>query len=762
MLIDPDLEKALSNAFSEALKRRHEFITLEHILYCLVDDKLAIRVLSRLDIDIKKLKSDLENFLNQKIPSIPESVQAPDPQYSLGAQFVLQTAAAHVQSSGKTQVRSSNVLVAMFREKESFAVYYLLKHGVTRYDLVKIVSHGMDEEENHEMISLDSGEKNKKKNSKNFLEKYCTDLNEKAREGRIDPLIGRNYELDRVIHILARRRKNNPILVGEAGVGKTAIAEGLALKIETNEAPTILENSRIYSLDMGTLLAGTKFRGEFEERLKGILKAVKNKPNIILFIDEIHTIIGAGAVSGGSLDASNLLKPALANGEIRCIGTTTYKEYRQLFEKDHALSRRFQKVDINEPSIEDSLKILKGLKSKYEDFHKIKYSDSSLEASVNLSSKHITDRFLPDKAIDVMDEVGAEVKLKSVSDSTPKVTVKDVENMVSRIAKIPSQNVKLDDKKRLKNLDRDLKLLIYGQDQAIDQIVESIRLSRSGLKEDDKTIGSFLFAGPTGVGKTELAKQLAKNMGIEFLRFDMSEYMEKHTVSRLIGSPPGYVGYDQGGQLTDAIYKHPHAVLLLDEIEKAHEDIFNILLQIMDHATLTDNNGRKSDFRHVVLIMTTNSGARESQTKTIGFEKQSFEDKSLEVIKKQFSPEFRNRLNAIVKFNSLSLELVEQIVDKEMANVEERLKSKNITLDLTENARKYIAKNGYEPEYGARPIKRLIEKEISQKLSHEILFGELEKGGSVEIDADKELTFKFQSHAQARKSNSKKLEKVSS
>jgi len=744
-VITESLERTLERAQEEARSRKHEYVTLEHLLYALTHDEVASDILYHCGANLDALRSDLETFFKQQLIELDETPE--ETPYSVGVQLVLQLAAAHVQSSGKNQFDGGNVLVALFREKQSNAAYFLAKQNIRRYDLIRYISHRISKVYPQTTIPLTESEDETEPESaqpKNPLEYFCVNLNEKARQGRIDPLIGREKELVRTVHILARRRKNNPIFVGDAGVGKTALVEGLARNIVNKQVPEHLQTATIYALDMASLLAGTKFRGEFEERLKAVVQAIKQDPNNILFIDEIHTIIGAGAVSGGTLDASSLLKPALANGEINCIGSTTYKDYRNVIEKDHGLSRRFQKIDVDEPSVADTIKILKGLKQYYEKFHGVRYANTAIQVAAELSDKHITDRYLPDKAIDVLDEAGANVKLRSKKSGTPRVNPKDVEEVVSHIAKVPTKTVQVDDKKKLKMLDRDLKLLIYGQVDAIEQMTRAIRLSRAGLGEPQKPIGSFLFAGPTGVGKTELARQLAQVLGVEFIRFDMSEYMEKHTVSRLIGAPPGYVGFDQGGLLTDAIHRNPHAVLLLDELEKAHEDIFNILLQIMDYATLTDNNGRKSDFRQVILIMTTNEGARESSTRTVGFAKQPYEDKSIKAIEKAFSPEFRNRLSGIVQFNPLPMPVIEQIVEKMIAELEERLKEKNITLTLDASARTYLAEKGFDPKFGARPIRRLIETEISHALSHEILFGKLNKGGEVVIQCkNDQLNFKF-------------------
>lgn len=733
MTLSKELEETLKRAFEQAKVRRHEFITLEHILFELTYDPDASEVLIGCGVDLDRLRDSIDNFMNENMPAV-ESEYLPDPQYSAGSQFVLRLAAMHAESADKPEINGGNILVSMFRVEESHAVYLLNQQGVNRYDVVRYFSHGGSQFERQEKpTSIAKTDNESAPEQKDPLSEYCTNLVQKASDGKLDPLIGREAEIDRTIHILARRRKNNPIFVGDAGVGKTAIAEGLALRIAEKKVPEALEETDIYALDMGSLTAGTRYRGDFEERLKAIIDSVKGDRKKVLFIDEIHTVIGAGAVSGGTLDASNMLKPALASGEIRCIGTTTSKEYRGVFEKDHALARRFQKVDVYEPSQDECLKILQGLKKYYEEFHGVRYSTPSLKAAVDLSAKYMNDRRLPDKAIDLIDEAGADVKLRKYGSDTKQVTVKDIEALVAKIAKIPTRTVKVDDRNRLMTLSGDLKKVIFGQDEAVDQLVTAIQMSRSGLSEPNKPVGNFMFAGPTGVGKTELAKQLAEAMGIEFIRFDMSEYMEKHTVSRLIGSPPGYVGYDEGGQLTEAVHKSPHAVLLLDEIEKAHEDIYNVLLQVMDHATLTDSNGRKVDFRQIVLILTTNTGSRESNQRSVGFGKEEYEDKSAQAIERYFSPEFRNRLNATLHFNSLGKEVVERIVDKMIDQLSDRLKAKKVALELTDEARTYIAKQGYNKQLGARPIQRLIDQEIAQKLSQEILFGKLASGGDVKI-----------------------------
>lgn len=744
MTLSKELEETLKRAFEQAKVRRHEFITLEHILFELTYDTDASDVLIGCGVDLDRLRESIDIFMNESMPPI-ESEFLPDPQYSAGSQFVLRLAAMHAESADKPEINGGNILVSMFRVDESHAVYLLNEHGVNRYDVVRYFSHGKSQFSGQERAtSIAKTETESAPEQKDPLSEYCTNLVQKATDGKLDPLIGRESEIDRTIHILARRRKNNPIFVGDAGVGKTAIAEGLALRIAEKKVPQALEETHIYALDMGSLTAGTRYRGDFEERLKAIIDSVKGDQKKVLFIDEIHTVIGAGAVSGGTLDASNMLKPALANGEIRCIGTTTSKEYRGVFEKDHALARRFQKVDVYEPSQEECLKILQGLKKYYEEFHGVRYSTPSLKAAVDLSAKYMNDRKLPDKAIDLIDEAGADVKLRKYDSETKQVTVKDIEALVAKIAKIPTRTVKVDDRNRLMTLSGDLKKVIFGQDKAVDKLVTAIQMSRSGLSEPNKPVGNFMFAGPTGVGKTELAKQLAEAMGIEFIRFDMSEYMEKHTVSRLIGSPPGYVGYDEGGQLTEAVHQNPHAVLLLDEIEKAHEDIYNVLLQVMDHATLTDSNGRKVDFRQIVLILTTNTGSRESNQRSVGFGKEEFEDKSAQAIERYFSPEFRNRLSATLHFNALSEKVVEKIVDKMVSQLSDRLKAKKVTLELTPKAKTYIAEQGYDKQLGARPIQRLIDNEITQQLSQEILFGKLSSGGNVKIVVkSKKIDFEF-------------------
>ncbi|TGM43651.1 ATP-dependent Clp protease ATP-binding subunit ClpA [Leptospira levettii] len=724
-----DLEKTLELAQKEATKYHHEFVTLEHLLYGLTYNEKTKDVLVNVGCDLDLLRKELLAYFEEDLSSISVPNLKIQPKYTVGVQFVIQFAAFHVQNSGKEEVDGNNVLVALFREEDSQACYLLAKQDIKRLDVIKYISHGLkkendsnEPEESYEEESLEEETEGKSKQS--ALEKFCVNLTEKAKSGTLDPCIGRETEIQRTIHILSRRRKNNPIFVGEAGVGKTSIVEGLAEKVVQGKVPKSLLGLEIYSLDMGLVMAGTKFRGEFEERLKAILQELVGKPEKVIFIDEIHTIVGAGAVSGGSLDASNLMKPALANGELKCIGTTTYKEYKSIFEKDHALSRRFQKIEVVEPSREDAIQILNGLKPKYESFHGVHYSQKAIEACVDLSTLHLRDRFLPDKAIDLLDEAGAFVKLRDENKEKSKKTVGifEIESLVSKIAKIPEKTVKADDKKKLESLDSEIKTIVFGQDHAIDQIVDAIHYSRSGLGDEGKPIGSFLFVGPTGVGKTEVAKTLADKMGIQFLRFDMSEYMEKHSVSRLIGSPPGYVGYDQGGQLTDAIAKTPHCVLLFDEIEKAHEDIYNILLQVMDHATLTDSTGKKADFKNVILILTTNTGAQESSKPLLGFDSDRYDDRSLKAIERTFTPEFRNRLTAVIEFNSLSISIVEQVVKRMFQTLQNKAKEKGIQLDITEKAVRYLAETGYDKAMGARPIQRIINSEIGKPLSKKLLF----------------------------------------
>lgn len=743
-MISKELEETLQRAYKEAFDRRHQVITLEHLLYAITFEPYGSKLLKSCGADIKKLRIDLEGFFETSIPKVSKK-EEPDPNYTTSVQKILQIAAYHVESSRKVEINSGNLLVAFFQEKKSHAVYYLGKQNIKRLDIVKYISHGISKVEIEDNLqpALHEGMEEEDIDIKKIFDRYCVDLNQKAKDGKLDPLIGRKHEIERIVHILARRRKNNPILVGDTGVGKTAIVEGLALKIVKKEVPKSLLEKKIYSLDMGGIIAGTKFRGQFEERLKAILNVLKKQEHSVLFIDEIHTIIGAGATSGGSLDASNILKPSLANSELTCIGATTYQEYKSYFEKDRALTRRFQKVEVPEPSIEECYLILKGLKSSYEEYHEVVYTDESLRAAAELSAKYINDRFLPDKAIDVIDEVGAKKKLLDGDDNN--IVKLDVENMVAKMAKIPPNTVQVDDQKKLKNLDEELKKVVFGQDAAIEELTTAIKLARSGLTEPNKPIGSFLFTGPTGVGKTEIAKQLSSIMGIELIRFDMSEYMEKHTVSRLIGAPPGYVGFDQGGLLTDAVHRHPHSVVLLDEIEKAHIDLFNILLQVMDHATLTDNNGRKSDFRNVILIMTTNAGAKEMSSGVIGFN-QEIEKAELSIgaIEKLFSPEFRNRLTNIIRFKSLTIELVERIVDKAIQALNDRLKEKELSISLTAAARTHVAKKGYDPAYGARPIEKLIQKDIAQVLSEKILFDKLEKNQKITIGVKEgELDFRY-------------------
>ena len=752
MQISREFEIALTLAIKEARQRRHEFLCLEHVLYALSFDEDVAEILRNCGGEVEQLQKDLVQFFEDNIEALSEESDV-DPQQTSGFQRVLQRAAMHVQSSGKDLVEGRNFLVALFREENSHAVYFLQKQGISRLDVLNYISHGISkvqpDDEDDESAAQPEAEgvddEDDPRPAKDPLKAFTADLVQRARDGEIDPLIGREVEVERTIHVLCRRRKNNPVYVGDSGVGKTAIADGLALQIANGEVPEVLKDARIYSLDMGSVLAGTKFRGQFEERLKAVLNALRKDPNAILFIDEIHTIVGAGATSGGSMDASNILKPALASGKLRCIGATTYHEYRSYFERDRALARRFQKIEIHEPSIEDAVKILEGLKSYYEDHHGVSYTPDALKAAAELSAKYINDRFLPDKAIDVIDEVGAAFKIKPSTDEDKIIGETDIEAVVAKIARIPPRSVSISDKDRLHRLDDDLKKVVFGQDPAIAVIVRAIRLARAGLGQPEKPVGSFLFSGPTGVGKTEVAKQLAQTLGLQFLRFDMSEYMEKHTVSRLIGAPPGYVGFDQGGLLTEAITRNPHSVLLLDEIEKAHPDLFNILLQVMDHATLTDNNGKKADFRHVILIMTSNAGAREMAATAIGFGEQSNEGKDQQAIEKLFSPEFRNRLDGVVHFQTLPPAAVERVVDKFMKELIDQLAEKNVRIALTDDARRYLAEKGYDKTFGARPMARLIQSEVKQVLADEILFGQLQNGGRVEIDLGEDgLVFRYE------------------
>ena len=734
-MLSKDLEVTLNLAFKEARAKRHELMSVEHLLLALVDNAVAANVLRACGADIERLRKELEEFLDATTPLIPKNDNERETQPTLGFQRVLQRAVFHVQSSGRKEVTGGSVLVAIFSEQESHAVYILKQQDINRIDVVNYIAHGTpkvtNQEESEQAGNLEE-EANGEEKAPSPLESFATNLNEEARKGRIDPLVGRREEVERVIQILSRRRKNNPLLVGESGVGKTAIAEGLAKMIVDGEVPDVIADSTVHALDLGALLAGTKYRGDFEKRLKNLLAELQKKDNQILFIDEIHTIIGAGAASGGVMDASNL-KPLLASGEIRCMGSTTYQEYRGIFDKDRALSRRFQKIDVSEPSVQDTYQILKGLKSRYEEHHKLKYTDRSLKVAAELADRYINDRFMPDKAIDVIDEVGAYQQLLPPSKRKKQIGVADVEKMVAKIARIPPNTVSTSDKEALKNLDKNLKMVIFGQDDAIDTLSSAIKLSRAGLKDIEKPIGSFLFAGPTGVGKTEVCRQLASILGVELVRFDMSEYMERHTVSRLIGAPPGYVGYDQGGLLTESITKHPHCVLLLDEVEKAHPEVFNLLLQVMDHGKLTDNNGRAADFRNVVLIMTTNAGAQEMSRASIGFTHQDHSSDGMEVLKKLFTPEFRNRLDSIIQFHSLDHEVIKTVVDKFLVDVQVQLDDKKVVLNINDEARDWLAVHGYDETMGARPMQRLIQSRIKKELAEDILFGKLSNGGVVRV-----------------------------
>ncbi len=742
-MLSKELETTLNEAFKDARSRRHEFMTVEHLLLALTTNDAAIRVLGACGANLDRLRKDLQEFIDATTPLLTEQNLQQETQPTLGFQRVLQRAVFHVQSSGREEVTGANIVVAIFNEKESQAVYFLNQQEITRMDIVNFISHGISKvsdgessdksgEDGAEPIQEEEGEAS----ASSALEGYATNLNKQARDGKIDPLIGRDEEVSRLVQILSRRRKNNPLLVGDSGVGKTAIVEGLAKRIVDGDVPDVVAGATVYSLDMGALLAGTKYRGDFEKRLKSLLAELKRQPQGVLFIDEIHTIIGAGAASGGVMDASNLLKPMLSSGEIRCIGSTTFTEFRGIFEKDSALTRRFQKVDVIAPSVEDTYRILKGLKSRFEEHHAVKYTDKSLRAASELSERYINDRNLPDKAIDVIDEVGALQQLMPVSKRKKQINVVDIEKVIASIARIPPKSVSADDKELLFKLEDKLGMVVFGQDEAIQGLSTAIKMSRAGLTSPDKPIGSFLFAGPTGVGKTEVAKQLSNVMGMELIRFDMSEYMERHTVSRLIGAPPGYVGYDQGGLLTEAVNKTPHCVLLLDEIEKAHPEVFNILLQVMDHGSLTDNNGRKTDFRNVILIMTTNAGAERMSRSSMGFTHQDHSTDGAEELKKMFSPEFRNRIDAIVQFDALSQSVILNVVDKFVAELQGQLDDKHVMLTLTPEAREWLAQRGYDKLMGARPMARLVQEKIKKPLAEKILFGELSAGGEVIIDVD--------------------------
>ncbi|MDA1343609.1 MAG: ATP-dependent Clp protease ATP-binding subunit ClpA [Proteobacteria bacterium] len=747
-MLGKELEVTLNNAFKNAHDKRHEFITVEHLLLALLDNASAGAVMVACGCDMKSLRGQLTQFIDETISLIPEGVQR-DTQPTLGFQRVLQRAVFHVQASDKKEVSGENLFVALFSEQDSHTVYLLNKQDVSRLDVVNYMAHGISKFDQDNSTGEDQATDTNAPDAESAgspLEKYTVNLNEEAVKGRIDPLIGRKSEVERTIQVLCRRRKNNPLFVGEAGVGKTAIAEGLAKRIVEENVPEILMDNVIYSLDLGALVAGTKYRGDFEKRLKALINQLKSRPEAILFIDEIHTIIGAGSSSGGTMDASNLIKPMLASGQLRCIGSTTYQEYRGVFEKDHALARRFQKIDILEPSVEDTVLILKGLKSRFEEHHDVTYSAEALRLAAELSDRYITDRHLPDKAIDVIDEAGAKQRMTSAANRKSLIEAAEIEEIVSKIARVPAKSVSTNDINKLGNLEKNLKMLVFGQDEAIAALATAIKLSRAGLRESQKTIGSFLFSGPTGVGKTEVTRQLAKVLGIELIRFDMSEYMERHTVSRLIGAPPGYVGFDQGGLLTEQISKHPHAVLLLDEIEKAHPDVFNLLLQVMDHGSLTDTNGRKADFRNIIMVMTTNAGAEESSRASIGFTHQDHATDSMKVIEKGFSPEFRNRLDAIIQFKPLNIAIVGHVVDKFIFELEALLADKQVTLSLDAEARLWLAENGCDPKMGARPMARLIQEKIKKPLANDLLFGELAHGGNVRVYLENnELRFAIES-----------------
>jgi ATP-dependent Clp protease ATP-binding subunit ClpA len=736
-MLSTELEFCLNEAFRRAREQRHEFMTVEHLLLALLDVPASIDILKACGVNLTALRGELTEFIDETTPRLADTDEQ-DVQPTLGFQRVLQRAVFHVQSSGRKEVTASNVLVAIFGEKQSHAVYLLGLQDVSRLDVVNFISHGLTRggEEPSERPEAGEGNEPEKDAEGDPLEKYATNLNRLAADGKIDPLIGRELEIERTIEILCRRRKNNPLYVGEAGVGKTALAEGLARMIVEGHVPDVLNDCSIYALDMGTLVAGTKYRGDFEKRLKAVLAALRKNPGAILFIDEIHTVIGAGAASGGVMDASNLIKPVLANGQLRCIGSTTYQEYRGIFEKDHALARRFQKIDVPEPSISETVAILKGLQSRFEEHHGVRYADEAVTAAADLSARHINDRHLPDKAIDVIDEAGASLRLQTTDPANAVVGVDLIEKIVAKMARIPPKSVSASDKDLLKNLERNLKLVIYGQDPAVETLASAIKMARSGLRDEHKPVGSFLFAGPTGVGKTEVTRQLAMALGIELVRFDMSEYMERHTVSRLIGAPPGYVGYDQGGLLTEAITKTPHCVLLLDEVEKAHPEVFNLLLQVMDHGTLTDNNGRKADFRNVIIVMTTNAGAQEMSRSSIGFTEQDHATDGMDAIRRLFSPEFRNRLDGIIEFKALDPNTISRVVDKLVVELEAQLQDKLVTLELDDEAREWIAAKGYDPRMGARPMARVIQEHIKRPLAEELLFGSLMAGGHIRVRLD--------------------------
>ncbi|MGL5429531.1 MAG: ATP-dependent Clp protease ATP-binding subunit ClpA [Vibrio sp.] len=746
-MLNKELESSLNSAFARARNKRHEFMTVEHLLLALLENDAAREALLACQVDIDILRRELDTFIDQTTPLIPKNDETRETQPTLSFQRVLQRAVFHVQSSGRSEVTGANVLVAIFSEQESHAAYLLKKNDISRLDIVNFISHGISKASNHnedssgDSVGSDSSEE---LSADERLESFATNLNLLAKQGQIDPLIGRDQELERTIQVLCRRRKNNPLLVGEAGVGKTAIAEGLAWRIVEGNVPEVIQHSVIYSLDIGSLLAGTKYRGDFEKRFKSILKQLEKEQDAILFIDEIHTIIGAGAASGGQVDAANLIKPLLSSGKLRCIGSTTYQEYNNIFDKERALSRRFQKIDVVEPSLDDTTKILMGLKSKYEAHHDVRYTNKALRAAVELSAKYINERHLPDKAIDVIDEAGARARLMPASRRKKTIGVTDIETMVAKMARIPEKSVSSSDKDILKHLDQRMKMLVFGQDPAIDVLTEAIKLTRAGLGAEHKPVGSFLFAGPTGVGKTEVTLQLSKVLGIELLRFDMSEYGERHSVSRLIGAPPGYVGYDQGGLLTDAVIKHPHSVVLLDEIEKAHPDIFNLLLQVMDNGTLTDNNGRKADFRNVILVMTTNAGVAETVKKSIGLIQQDNSHDAMAEIKKVFTPEFRNRLDHIIWFNRLDERVIHQVVDKFIVELQAQLDGRGVSLEVSEDARHWLANKGYDREMGARPMARVIQEQLKKPLANELLFGCLVDGGTAKVTLSSErLSFEY-------------------